>query len=142
MKTLKEFIGTTGVRVGGYSNVQPIASLGDTPPKKRPGGKNARGVGLHAGYTGALNQHPFNSADPKVEPKKKKENYMDPGISVDPKVEPKKKAKKEFYMDPRPTANPHREPKNKPKKESTLGGMVHVRGAQATASLSTRNRKK
>ena len=126
MKTLKEFIGTTGIRVGGYSNVQPIASLGDTPPKKRPGGKNVRGVGLHAGYTGALNQHPFKSADPKVEPK----------------VEPKKKEKKEFYMDPRPTANPHREPKNKPKKESTLGGMVHVRGAQATASLSTRNRKK
>ena len=122
MKTLKEFIGTTGVRVGNYSNVQPIASLGDTPPKKRPGGKNARGVGIHAGYTGALNQHPFNSADPKVEPKKK--------------------AKKEFYMDPRPTADPHREPKNKPKKENTMGGMVHVRGAQATASLSTRNRKK
>ena len=129
MKTLKEFIGTTGVRVGGYSNVQPIASLGDTPPKKRPGGKNVRGVGLHAGYTGALNQHPFKSADPKVEPKN------------DPKVEPKKKAKKEFYMDPRPTANPHRELKNKEKKEA-MGGMVHVRGAQATASLSTRNRKK
>ena len=125
MKTLKEFIGTTGVRVGGYSNVQPIASLGDTPPKKRPGGKNVRGVGLHAGYTGALNQHPFKSADPKVEPK----------------VEPKKKEKKEFYMDPRPTANPHREPKNKAKKEA-MGGMVHVRGAQATASMSTRNRKK
>jgi len=120
MKTLKEFIGTTGVRVGGYSNVQPIASLGDTPPKKRPGGKNVRGVGLHAGYTGALNQHPFKSADPKVEPKKKKENYMDPGISADPKVEPKKKDKK----------------------ENTMGGMVHVRGAQATASMSTRNRKK
>ena len=100
MKTLKEFIGTTGVRVGGYSNIQPIASLGDTPPKKRPGGKNVRGVGLHAGYTGALNQHPFKSADPKVEPKKKA------------------------------------------KKENTMGGMVHVRGAQATASLSTRNRKK
>ena len=126
MKTLKEFIGTTGVRVGGYSNIQPIASLGDVPPKKRAGGKNVRGVGIHAAYTGALNQHPFKSADPKVEPK----------------VEPKKKEKKEFYMDPRPTANPHREPKNKPKKENTMGGMVHVRGAQATASLSTRNRKK
>ena len=45
---------------------------------------------------------------------------MDPGVSADPKVEPKKKDKK----------------------ENTMGGMVHVRGAQATASLSTRNRKK
>ena len=48
MKTLKEFIGTTGIRVGGYSNVQPIASLGDTPPKKRPGGKNVREGGKDA----------------------------------------------------------------------------------------------
>ena len=78
MKSFKEFIGTTGVRIGNYSNVQPIASLGDVPPKKRAGGKNVRGVGLHAGYTGAINQRPFNSADPKVEPKKKskKENTM------------------------------------------------------------------
>ena len=49
--------------------------MGDTPPKKRPGGKNVRGVGLHAGYTTSTNQRPFLSADPKVEPKnKKKEN--------------------------------------------------------------------
>ena len=38
MKSFKEFIGTTGVRIGNYTNVQPIASLGDTPPKKRAGG--------------------------------------------------------------------------------------------------------
>ena len=97
MKSFKEFIGTTGVRIGNYSNVQPIASLGDTPPKKRPGGKNARGVGLHAGYTTAINQRPFLSADPKVEPKNKK-------------------------------------------KENTMGGMVHVRGAQPTASMRTRKK--
>ena len=97
MKSFKEFIGTTGVRIGNYSNVQPIASLGDTPPKKKAGGKNVRGVGLHAGYTGAINQRPFNSADPKVEPKNKK-------------------------------------------KENTMGGMVHVRGAQPTASMRTRKK--
>ena len=97
MKSFKEFIGTTGVRIGNYTNVQPIASLGDTPPKKRPGGKNVRGVGLHAAYTTAVNQRPFLSADPKVEPKNKK-------------------------------------------KENTMGGMVHVRGAQPTASMRTRKK--
>ncbi len=97
MKTFKEFIGTTGVRIGNYSNVQPIASLGDVPPKKRAGGKNVRGVGLHAGYTTSTNQRPFLSADPKVEPKNKK-------------------------------------------KENTMGGMVHVRGAQPTASIKTRKK--
>ena len=97
MKSFKEFIGTTGVRIGNYTNVQPIASLGDTPPKKRPGGKNVRGVGLHASYTTSTNQRPFLSADPKVEPKNKK-------------------------------------------KENTMGGMVHVRGAQPTASIKTRKK--
>ena len=93
MKSFKEFIGTTGLRIGNYSNVQPIASLGDTPPKKRPGGKNVRGVGLHAAYTGAVNQRPMVSADPK-----------------------------------------------KGKKENTMGGMVHVRGAQPTASIKTKRK--
>jgi|TARA_B100001964_G_C13805917_1_gene410864 hypothetical protein len=97
MKSFKEFIGTTGVRIGNYSNVQPIASLGDVPPKKRAGGKNVRGVGLHAGYTTSTNQRPFLSADPRVEPKTKK-------------------------------------------KENTMGGMVHVRGAQPTASMRTRKK--
>ena len=97
MKSFKEFIGTTGVRIGNYSNVQPIASLGDTPPKKKAGGKNVRGVGLHAAYTTAVNQRPFLSADPKVEPKNKK-------------------------------------------KENTIGGMVHVRGAQPTSSMRTRKK--
>ena len=97
MKSFKEFIGTTGVRIGNYTNVQPIASLGDTQPKNRAGGKNVRGVGLHAGYTTSTNQRPFLSADPKVEPKNKK-------------------------------------------KENTMGGMVHVRGAQPTASIKPRKK--
>ena len=37
-----------GVRLGNPSdNITPIASLGDTPPKGQ-GGKDSRGVGLHA----------------------------------------------------------------------------------------------
>tara|TARA_Y100000356_G_C11115366_1_gene211867 strand:+ start:121 stop:402 length:282 start_codon:yes stop_codon:yes gene_type:complete len=93
MKSFKEFIGTTGVRIGNYSNVQPIASLGDTPPKKRPGGKNVRGVGLHSNYTGAVNQRPMVSADPK-----------------------------------------------KKKEENTLGGMVHVKGTDASPSMRTKRK--
>ena len=48
-KSFKEY----GNYVGGFrlsnpgDNIKPIASLGDTPPK-RPGGKGSRGVGLHA----------------------------------------------------------------------------------------------
>ena len=73
MNSFKEYIGTTGARIGNYSNVQPIASLGDTPPKKRPGGKNVRGVGLHASYTTSRNERPFSSHAPK---KKKEDNTM------------------------------------------------------------------
>lgn len=93
MKSFKEYIGTTGARIGNYSNVQPIASLGDVPPKKRAGGKNVRGVGLHAGYTTTTNQRPFTSPAPK-----------------------------------------------KKKDENTMGGMVHVRGAQPTSSMRTRKK--
>ena len=93
MKSFKEFIGTTGVRIGNYSNVHPIASLGDVPPKKRAGGKNVRGVGVHANYTSAMNQRPFTNAAPK-----------------------------------------------KKKDENTMGGMVHVRGAQPTSSMRTRKK--
>ena len=47
-KTFKEYrnyIG--GYRLGNYDNITPIASLGDVPPKGQ-GGKDSRGVGLHA----------------------------------------------------------------------------------------------
>ena len=64
---------------------------------KRACFRSVRDVGLHAGYTAPVNQRPFLSADPKVEPKNKK-------------------------------------------KENTMGGMVHVRGAQPTASIKTRKK--
>ena len=48
LKTLKEYISYMGgYRSGNYDNLTPIASLGDTPPKGQ-GGKDSRGVGLHA----------------------------------------------------------------------------------------------
>jgi|TARA_B110000263_G_scaffold110505_1_gene96568 hypothetical protein len=97
MKTFKEFIGTTGVRVGGVGISKPMASMGDNAPKKK--GIPVKGAGLQAGYTTSDNQRPFLSADPKVEPKNKK-------------------------------------------KENTMGGMVHVRGAQGRASLKTPIRRK
>ena len=33
MKTFKEYTGVTGIRIGGIDSVQPMASLGDKPPK-------------------------------------------------------------------------------------------------------------
>ena len=48
MKTFKEYMG--GFRVGYVDNITPMVSLGDTPPKGQ-GGKDSRGVGLHANYT-------------------------------------------------------------------------------------------
>lgn len=45
LKTLKEYLG--GFRSGSYDNLQPMASLGDTPPKGT-GGRDSRGVGLNA----------------------------------------------------------------------------------------------
>ena len=50
VKSFKEYIFKYigGVRLGNPSdNITPIASLGDTPPKGQ-GGKDSRGVGLHA----------------------------------------------------------------------------------------------
>jgi hypothetical protein len=48
MKTFKEYMG--GYRIGYVDNITPMVSLGDTPPKGQ-GGKDSRGVGLHANYT-------------------------------------------------------------------------------------------
>jgi hypothetical protein len=48
-KSFKEYIKSYlgGYRLGNYDNITPIASLGDVPPKGQ-GGKDSRGVGLHA----------------------------------------------------------------------------------------------
>ena len=51
-KGFKEYMSYVGgVRLGNPAdNITPIASLGDVPPKDQ-GGKDSRGVGLHANYS-------------------------------------------------------------------------------------------
>ncbi len=74
LKSFKEFRNY----VGGYrlSNpsdaIKPIASLGDTAPK-RPGGKTSRGVGLHASYSTQApgSMRPFVTANITASTKKK-----------------------------------------------------------------------
>jgi len=50
MKTLKEYLGISTIRVGGLDSIHPIASLGDTPPKGK-GSRDSRAIGLSANYT-------------------------------------------------------------------------------------------
>src|SRR6056300_877761 len=63
-KSFKEY--TAGHRIGYVDNIQPMASLGDTPPKGQ-GGKDSRGVGLHANYNTQApgTMKPFLTADAK-----------------------------------------------------------------------------
>jgi hypothetical protein len=69
IKTLKEYLG--GFRLGNYDNITPIASLGDRPPKGQ-GGKDSRGVGLHANYSTQApgTMRPFITANTKRVPRK------------------------------------------------------------------------
>ena len=50
MKTLKEYLGISTIRVGGLDSIHPIASLGDRPPKDQ-GSRDSRATGLQANYT-------------------------------------------------------------------------------------------
>ena len=52
VKSLKEYLGISTIKVGGLDSLQPMAALSrkgtDTSPKG-PGGRSARRVGLSAG---------------------------------------------------------------------------------------------
>jgi len=76
MKTFKEYMG--GFRVGYVDNITPMVSLGDTPPKGQ-GGKDSRGVGLHANYTtqGVGTIKPMLTADAKA---KQQKNWKEKGF--------------------------------------------------------------
>ena len=51
-KTFKEYMSYLGgFRIGNLDSFQPMASLGDTPPKGQ-GGRDSRGVGLNSGSRG------------------------------------------------------------------------------------------
>ena len=65
-KSFKEYIKSYlgGFRLGNYDNITPIASLGDTPPKGQ-GGKDSRGVGLHADKNPRIARKPGQKAGSK-----------------------------------------------------------------------------
>ena len=65
-KSFKEYIKSYlgGFRLGNYDNITPIASLGDTPPKGQ-GGKDSRGVGLHASKNPRIPRKPGQKAGSK-----------------------------------------------------------------------------
>ena len=71
MKTLKEYLGISTIRVGGLDSIHPIASLGDTPPKGK-GSRDSRAIGLSANYTSQApgTIKPMVTADTKRIPKK------------------------------------------------------------------------
>ena len=78
-KTFKEYVSYLGgYRSGNYDNLTPMASLGDRPPKGQ-GGKDSRGVGLHANYStqapGTIK--PILTADAKA---KQQKNWKEKGF--------------------------------------------------------------
>ena len=75
MKNFKEYLG--GFRIGNLDSMQPMASLGDRPPKGQ-GGRDSRGVGLNANYTSqaAGTMKPMLTADAK---KLQQKNWKDKG---------------------------------------------------------------
>ena len=83
-RTFKEYISYLGgYRIGNLDSFQPMASLGDIPPKGQ-GGRDSRGVGLNSGsrglplkanYTGQApgTMRPFLTAAKKIQDKNKKD---------------------------------------------------------------------
>ena len=74
-----------GVRLGNPAdNITPIASLGDVPPKDQ-GGKDSRGVGLHANYSTQApgTMRPFLTAAKKIQDKNKKDKEIKEGNTFD-----------------------------------------------------------
>ena len=84
LKTFKEYMSYIGgFRIGNLDSFQPMASLGDIPPKGQ-GGRDSRGVGLNSGsrglplkanYTGQApgTMRPFLTAAKKIQDKNKKD---------------------------------------------------------------------
>ena len=71
MKTLKEYLGISTIRVGGLDSIHPIASLGDRPPKDQ-GSRDSRATGLQANYTSQSvgSVKPMLTADAKAKQQK------------------------------------------------------------------------
>src|SRR5210317_2286019 len=99
MKTLKEYLGISTIRVGGLDSIHPIASLGDTPPKGK-GSRDSRATGLVANYTsqGVGTIKPMLTANKEYD-LKDKALYMKlvrQAMSVMPGSEKQKQIKKEI----------------------------------------------
>ena len=83
-RTFKEYISYLGgYRIGNLDSFQPMASLGDIPPKGQ-GGRDSRGVGLNSGSRGLPlkanytcqapgTMRPFLTAAKKIQDKNKKD---------------------------------------------------------------------
>ena len=80
-KSFKEYIGTTGLRIGNIDSVRPTVSLGktDRPPKNNGRTADARAVGLNANYSSqaAGTMRPFLKADAQ---KLQQKNWKDKGF--------------------------------------------------------------
>jgi len=75
LKTLKEYLGISTIRVGGLDAMQPMASLSrkgtDIAPKGK-GGRDTRAIGLAANYRGRFDSlKPMINADTKRVARKK-----------------------------------------------------------------------
>ena len=81
VKTLKEYLGISTIRVGGLEAMQPMAALSrkgtDIAPKGK-GGRDSRAIGLAAGYGTSVS----TSAEPTT---------MKPAVSLNAKVKDNKK---------------------------------------------------
>ena len=154
LKTLKEYLSYIGgVRLGNPSdNITPIASLGDVPPKGQ-GGKDSRGVGLHANYTTQApgTMRPFLTADAKKIPQK---NWKSTGMGPkeeDTKRIPRKPGQKagsdkhsDLYTDENPRGTIHglgftdAETARKSVNKIKNSGKTHAHKIQAAIAMSQR----
>ena len=94
LKTLKEYLGLPTINIGGLDSYHPIASLGDTPPKRK-GSRDSRATGLMANYDTQApgTMRPFLTADAKT---KQQKNWKEKGFGP---YKFKKEVKENFRID-------------------------------------------
>jgi len=154
-KTFKEYLG--GFRLGYYDNIEPMASLGDIPPKGQAG-KDSRGVGLHANYSSqaAGTIKPMLTASAKkLQQKNWKEKghgpYRKEEVEEDTKRIPRKPGQKagsdkhsDLYTDENPKGTIHglgfvdKETAEKSVNIIKRSGKTHAHKIQAAIAMSQR----
>jgi hypothetical protein len=154
-KGFKEYLNYVGgVRLGNPSdNITPIASLGDVPPKGQ-GGKDSRGVGLHANYSTQApgTMRPFLTASAKkIQQKNWKEKGHGPYRKEDTNRIPRKPGQKagsdkhsDLYTDEDPKGTIHGlgftdgETAKKSVNKIKNSGRSHAHKIQAAIAMSQR----